>query len=460
MSVGFFMCMRHDAWVRVEVLDKNEEEVKVMSLPKNVNQDTILIHGGFDSDQATGALEVPIYQTAAYDMESADHAADLFGLRATGNIYSRIMNPTTSVFEERVNALEGGVGALAFSSGHAAIVGTITNLAQVGDEIVSSAVIYGGTYSVFTSTLPGFGINVKFAEGGLAENFEKLITPKTKALFAETLGNPRIDVLDIEAVAAVAKKHGLPLIIDATFSPYINRSIDFGADIVIHSATKFMDGHGSSMGGVVVDAGKFDYASEKFPLFFEPDPTYHGLKYSDLGAAAFITRLRVKVMRDQGACLAPFNSFLFARGLETLHLRMERHSKNALEVAKFLEGSDLVSWVSYPDLESHPDHALAKKYFPKGSGAILTFGIKGGRDAGRKFIDALQLFALVANVGDTRSLVIHPASTTHSQLSPEQLAAAHVTEDMVRLSVGIEAITDILTDLEQALTASQAPDSK
>jgi len=426
-----------------------------MSLPKNAKLDTILVRGGFSSDPATGSLAVPIYQTTAYDLQSADHAADLFGLRASGNIYTRIMNPTTSVFEERISALEGGIGALAFASGHAAIVGAITNLAQTGDEIVSSSVLYGGTYSVFTSTLHGFGINVKFAEDGLAENFEKLITPKTKALFAETLGNPRIDVLDIEAVSAVAKKHGLPLIIDATFSPYINRSIDFGADIVIHSATKFIDGHGSSMGGVVIDAGKVDYASGKFPLLSDPDPTYHGLKYTDLGVAAFITRLRVKVMRDQGACLSPFNSFLFARGLETLHLRMERHCKNALEVARFLENNDLVTWVSYPDLETHRDHALAKKYFPKGSGAILTFGIKGGKEAGRKFIDALSLFTLVANVGDTRSLVIHPASTTHSQLSSEQLVAAHVTEDMVRLSVGIEDIDDILADLETALTLSQ-----
>lgn len=426
-----------------------------MSLPENAKLDTILIQGGFDSDPTTGSLTVPIYQTAAYDLESAENAADLFGLRATGNIYTRIMNPTTSAFETRMTLLEGGIGALAFASGHAAIIGAITNIAQSGDEIVSSAVLYGGTYSVFTSTLSSFGIDVKFAEDGLAENFEKLITPKTKALFAETLGNPRIDVLDIEAVAKVAQKHGIPLIIDATFSPYINRPIEFGANIVIHSATKFIDGHGSSMGGIVIDAGKFDYATGKFPLLSEADPTYHGLKYTDLGSAAFITRLRVKVMRDQGACLSPFNSFLFARGLETLHLRMERHCENTLAVAKFLEKSELATWVSYPDLESHRDHELAKKYFPKGSGAILTFGIKGGRKTGAKFINSLKLFKLVANVGDTKSLVIHPASTTHSQLSDEQLASAHVTEDMVRLSVGLEDITDILADLEQALAASQ-----
>ena len=424
-------------------------------MSEDAKLDTILIHGGAGSDPTTGALQTPIYQTSGYDLQSADHAADLFGLRKSGNIYSRIMNPTVSVFEERVAALEGGIGALGFASGHAAIVGTITNIAEVGDEIISSSMLYGGTYSVFTSTLPSFGINVKFAENGLAKNFEKLITPKTKALFAETLGNPKIDVLDIESVAAIAKKHDLPLIIDATFSPYINRSIDFGADIVIHSATKFIDGHGSSMGGVVVDAGKFDYSNGKFPLITESDPTYNGLKYSDLGATAFITRLRVKVMRDQGACLAPFNAFLFVRGLETLALRMERHSKNALEVAHFLEASAKVTWVSYPDLESHKDHQLAKKYFPKGSGAILTFGIKGGLSAGRKFIDSLSLFSLIANVGDTKSLVIHPASTTHSQLSQQQLKAAHVTEDMIRLSVGIEDITDILADLDQALIASQ-----
>jgi len=426
-----------------------------MSIKENAKLNTILVHAGFSNDPATRALEVPIYQTAAYDLQSADHAANLFGLSAAGNIYSRIMNPTSSVFEERISALEGGIGALSFASGHAAIVGTITNIAATGDEIVSSGVLYGGTYSVFTSTLPGFGIDVKFAEDGLAENFEKLITPKTKALFAETLGNPRIDVLDILAVSEVAKKHGIPLIIDATFSPYINRSIDFGANIVIHSATKFIDGHGSSIGGVVIDAGTFDYNNGKFPLLSEPDPTYHGLKYTDLESAAFITRLRVKVMRDQGACLSPFNSFLFARGLETLHLRMERHCQNALTVSKFLEKNELVNWVSYPGLESHKDHELAKKYFPNGSGGILTFGIKGGRDAGKKFIDALELFSLVANVGDTKSLVIHPASTTHSQLSTEQLAAAHVSEDMVRLSVGIEDIDDILADLESALKKSQ-----
>ena len=426
-----------------------------MSLPENVNLETLLVRGGYHSDGATGALEVPIYQTAAYDLQNADFAADLFSLKQAGNIYSRIMNPTVSAFEQSMTLLEGGIGALAFASGHAAIVGTITNIAQAGDEIVSSSVLYGGTYSVFTSTLAGFGIDVKFAEDGIAENFEKAITPRTKALFAETLGNPWIDVLDIEAVAEVAKKHNIPLIIDATFSPYINRSIGFGADIVIHSATKFIDGHGSSMGGVVIDAGKFDYSDPKFPLLCEPDPTYNGLKYSDLGAAAFITRLRVKVMRDQGACLAPFNSYLFSRGLETLPLRMQKHSENALEVARFLEDSEFSNWVSYPGLESHRDHGLTLKYLPNGAGGILTFGIKGGRDAGRKFINSLKLFTLVANVGDTRSLVIHPASTTHSQLSTEQLAAAHVTEDMVRLSVGIEDIADILADLEKALAESQ-----
>lgn len=422
-----------------------------MPLSSQAKLNTLLVQGGTEPDPTTGSLATPIYQTAAYDLQSAEHAAGLFSLQEAGNIYSRLTNPTSSAFENRVAALEGGIGALAFASGHAAIFGTITNLAQQGDEIISSSTIYGGTVNMFSHTLSKLGISVRFAEDGLPENFAKLITPNTKALFAEVLGNPKIDVLDIEAVAKVAHDHGLPLIIDATFSPYINRSIDFGADIVIHSATKFIDGHGQSMGGVVIDAGRFDYGTEKFPLLSEADPSYGGLKYTDLGPAAFITRLRTQVMRDQGACLSPFNSFLFLRGLETLHLRMERHSQNALKVAEYLESHDLVSWVSYPGLASHPQHQLGQKYFPNGAGAILTFGIKGGVEAGRLFINSLQLFKLVANVGDTKSLVIHPASTTHSQLSPEQLAAAGVSADMVRLSVGVEDILDILADLELAL---------
>lgn len=421
-----------------------------MSLPNDPKIDTILVQAGYDGDPATGAISVPIYQTAAYDLQSAEHAAGLFSLQETGNIYSRLSNPTSSAFEERLAAMEGGVGALAFASGHAAIFGTIANLCQAGDEIICSAVIYGGTFNMFKHTLPKFGIHVHFAEEGKPENFAKLVTPRTKAIFAEVLGNPKIDVLDIEAVAKVAKDNGIPLIIDSTFSPYINRAIDFGADIVVHSATKFIDGHGQTMGGAVIDAGKFDYANGKFPLLSEPDPSYNGMRYTDLGPLAFITRLRTQMMRDLGACLSPFNSFLFMRGLETLHLRMERHSQNALETAKYLEGHPQVEWVSYPGLAAHPEHHLARKYFPRGAGAVLTFGIKGGIEAGRQFINSLKLFNLVANIGDTKSLVIHPASTTHAQLTPEQMKAAGVSPDMVRLSVGIEDIEDIILDLERA----------
>ncbi|MCL1951165.1 MAG: O-acetylhomoserine aminocarboxypropyltransferase/cysteine synthase [Turicibacter sp.] len=421
-----------------------------MSLPSNPKLETILVQAGFDKDPATGAMAVPIYQTAAYDLQNAEYAANLFGLKEEGNIYSRLSNPTSSAFESRLAALEGGVGALAFSSGHAAIFGTVANLCQAGDEIICSSVVYGGTYNLFAHTLPKFGINVSFAADGLAENFARLITPKTKALFAEVLGNPKINVLDIEAVAKVAHDHNLPLIIDATFSPYLNRSIDFGADIVVYSTTKFIDGHGQAMGGAVVDAGKFNYAGGKFPLLSEPDPSYQGLRYTDLGPMAFITRLRTQVMRDLGGCLAPMNSFLFLRGLETLHLRMERHSQNALAVAMYLQSHPQVSWVSYPGLKSHPNHALARKYFPRGAGAVLTFGIKGGVEAGRKFIDSLALFNLVANIGDTKSLVIHPASTTHAQLNESQLISAGVSADMVRLSIGIEAVEDIIGDLEGA----------
>jgi len=426
-----------------------------MSLPKNAKPNTILLHAGYEPDPATGSCAVPIYQTSAYAFRDAQHAVNLFSLKEKGNIYTRLMNPTNDVFEQRIAALEGGVGALAFASGHAAIMGAICNIAGVGDEIVSSATLYGGTYNMFSHTLPRMGINVKFAAGGTAENFEKAITPNTKALFAETIGNPKIDVLDIEKVANIAHKHGIPLIIDSTFSPYICRPIEFGADIVLHSVTKFIDGNGTSMGGVVVDAGKFDYGNGKFPLMSEPDPSYHGLKFSNLGELAFITRLRTQIMRDMGACLAPFNSFLFINGLSTLHLRMERHSQNALAVAKYLENHEQVAWVSYPGLESHPDHALANKYLPNGAGAIMAFGIKGGLEAGRKFIDALQMFTLAANVGDAKSLVVHSASTTHSQLTPEQRLSTGTTDDLIRLSVGIEDIVDIINDLEIGLKAAK-----
>ena len=424
-----------------------------MKLPKNAKPETILLHAGYKPEPTTGSGAVPIYQTAAYSFRDTEHAANLFSLKEAGNIYTRIMNPTNDAFEKRMAALEGGIGALAFASGHAAIVGAILNLARAGDEIATSPNLYGGTYNMFSYTMPNMGIKINFADDGTPESMAKAITPKTKAIFAETIGNPKMDVVDIEGLAAIARENGLPLIIDATFSPYINRSIDFGADIVIHSATKFIGGQGTTMGGVLIDAGKFNYDNGKFPLLSEPDPSYHGLAFTSLGAAAFITRLRTQILRDLGACISPFNSFLLLQGLETLHLRMERHSQNALEVAKYLEAHEKVSWVSYPGLASHPDHKLAKKYLSKGAGAIMTFGIKGGLEAGRRFIDSLNLISHLANVGDTKSLVIHPASTTHSQLTSEQRAAAGASDDLIRLSVGIENISDIIDDLEQALNA-------
>ena len=428
-----------------------------MALPENLRFDSLAVHGGQEPDPTTGSRAVPIYQTTAYNFRDSEHAANLFGLKEAGNIYTRIMNPTTDVFEKRITALEGGVGALAFASGHAAISAAIFNIAQAGDEIVSSSTLYGGTYNMFAYTLPRLGINVNLVDASDPENFRKAITPKTKALYAEIIGNPKIDILDIEKVAAIAHENGIPLIVDSTFAtPYLCRPFDFGADIVIHSATKFIGGHGTSMGGVVVDGGKFDWGNGKFPLLSEPDPSYHDMSFSQaLGNIAFIMRLRVQILRDLGACLSPFNSFQFLLGLETLHLRMQRHAENAQKVAEFLAKHEQVSWVSYPGLESHPDNKLAKKYLPKGPGSILTFGIKDGLEAGRKFINSLKLFSLLANVGDAKSLVIHPASTTHSQLTPEQLVSAGVPEDMVRLSLGIEDAQDIIEDLEQALTASK-----
>lgn len=430
-----------------------------MNIPENLRFDTLAVHGGQAPDPVTGSRAVPIYQTTAYNFKDADHAASLFGLKEEGNIYCRLMNPTTDVFEKRMAALEGGVGALAFSSGHAAIFSAVLNLAQAGDEIVSASTLYGGTYNLFAYNLPRLGIRVSFVDASDTENFAKAITAKTKALYAEVVGNPKADILDIEAVANIARAHGIPLIVDSTFaSPYLCRPIDFGADIVLHSATKFIGGHGTSMGGIVIDGGKFNWNSDKFPLLSQPDPSYHGLNYAkDIGAAAFITRLRAQMLRDLGACLSPFNSFMFLIGLETLPLRMQRHVDNALAVAKFLKGHPLVSWVSYAGLEDHPDHAKAKKYLPKGPGAVFTFGIKGGVQAGKKFINALKLFSLLANVGDAKSLVIHPASTTHSQLSPEQLESAGVQADLIRLSVGIEDARDLMDDIEQALQASREP---
>ncbi|UVI32048.1 homocysteine synthase [Paenibacillus spongiae] len=430
-----------------------------MSDQPKLSLETLAVHGGQEIDPTTLSRAVPIYQTSSYGFRDTDHAADLFALKEFGNIYTRIMNPTSDVFEKRIAALEGAPAALAVASGQAAITYSILNIAGAGDEIVSSTSLYGGTYNLFAITLPKLGINVKFVDPSDPSNFEAAITDKTKAVFAETIGNPKGDLIDIEGVAAVAHKHGVPLIVDNTFpSPFLCRPIEHGADIVVHSATKFIGGHGTSIGGVVVDGGKFDWkASGRFPGLTEPDPSYHGVVYTDaVGPVAYIIKMRVQLLRDMGAALSPFNSFLLLQGLETLHLRMERHCSNALAVAQFLEANDAVEWVNYPGLPSHPSYDLAQKYLPKGQGAILTFGIKGGREAGKKVINAVKLFSHLANVGDSKSLIIHPASTTHQQLTEEGQIAAGVSPGMIRLSVGTEGIDDILADLRQALEASQS----
>ncbi|WP_336787045.1 homocysteine synthase [Paenibacillus sp. MMO-177] len=421
--------------------------------------DTLAVHGGQEIDPTTFSRAVPIYQTTSYGFRDTDHAANLFSLQEFGNIYTRLMNPTTDVFEKRVAELEGAPAALAVASGQAAITYSIMNIAGAGDEIVSATSLYGGTYNLFSTTLPKLGIQVKFVDPSNPENFRAAITERTKALYAETVGNPKGDILDIEAVAAIAHENGIPLIVDNTFpSPYLLRPIEHGADIVVHSATKFIGGHGTSIGGVIVDGGRFDWkASGKFPGLTTPDPSYHGVVYTDaVGPIAYIIKARVQLLRDMGAALSPFNSFLLLQGLETLHLRMERHSSNALKVAQFLESHEAVEWVSYPGLESHPSYELAKKYLPDGQGAILTFGIKGGVDAGKKVINSVKLFSHLANVGDSKSLIIHPASTTHQQLSAAEQEAAGVTAGLIRLSIGTEGIKDILADLDQALRASQS----
>jgi O-acetylhomoserine (thiol)-lyase len=416
--------------------------------------ETLAIHAGHEVD-ATGARAVPLYLTTSYVFRDTEHAARLFSLQEAGNIYTRIMNPTTDVFEKRIAALEGGVGALAVASGQNAELYAILNLARAGDEIVAASSLYGGTYALFAHNLPRLGITVKFVDPSNPGNFRAAITERTRALYAETIGNPRCDVLDIAAVAAVAHEHGLPLIVDNTFaSPYLCRPIEHGADIVIHSATKFIGGHGTAIGGVIVDSGRFDWGAGKHPLYTEPDAAYHGLRYADLGEQAYILRARVSLLRDLGGALSPFNAFLFIQGLETLHLRMERHSANALAVARYLEQHPKVEWVTYPGLESSPYYKLAQRYLPRGQGAILAFGIRGGAPAGRRFIESLRLFSHLANVGDSKSLAIHPASTTHEQLSEEEQRAAGVSPEMVRLSVGTEHIDDILADLEQALEAA------
>jgi len=424
--------------------------------PRRFGFTTRQLHAGQVPDPTTGARAVPIYQTTSYVFRDTEHAARLFALEEMGNIYTRIMNPTTDVFERRMADLEGGVGALAASSGHAAQTMAILTLCQAGDHIVSASTLYGGTFNQFNYTFPRMGIEVTFVDPSDPENFRRAIRDNTKLLFGETLGNPRINVFPFEAVAAIAREYRVPLMIDNTFAtPYLCRPIEWGANIVVHSATKFIGGHGTSIGGVIVDAGNFDWAgSGRFPNFTTPDESYHGLVYASLGAPAFILKARVQILRDIGACQSPFNSFLFLQGLETLSLRMERHVQNTQAVAEFLETHPRVSWVTYPGLKSHPDYALAQKYLPKGAGAVLGFGIKGGLEAGRRFIENLQLFSHLANVGDAKSLAIHPASTTHSQLSPEEQLSAGVTPDFIRLSIGIEDIEDILWDLDQALAKS------
>ncbi len=423
--------------------------------------ETLALHGGQVPDPTTKARAVPIYQTTSYVFDSPEHAANLFALKEFGNIYTRIMNPTCDVLEKRVAALEGGTAAVAVSSGQAACTLSILNCAQAGEEIVSSASLYGGTYNLFHYTFPRMGINVKFVDASDVNNFKNAITPKTRAIFSETIGNPKLDTLDIEAVADVAHNAGLPLIIDNTMpSPYLVRPIDHGADVVMHSTTKFIGGHGTSIGGIIVDGGKFNWGNGKFPQFSEPDPSYHGVNLWEtfgnlpgMGNIAFAIRARVQLLRDLGPCMSPFNAFQFLIGLETLHLRMERHSQNALKVAEFLKTHPQVAWVNYPGLPDHPSYATAKKYHTRGLfGAMLGFGVKGGLQAGIKLIQEIKLFSHLANIGDAKSLIIHPASTTHQQLSEEEQRATGVTPDFVRLSIGLENADDIIGELDRALS--------
>jgi len=413
------------------------------------------LHAGQQPDPATGSRAVPIYQTTSYQFKDTEHAANLFALKEFGNIYTRIMNPTSDVLEQRLADLEGGVGALAASSGHAAQTMAILTLCGAGDHIVSSCRLYGGTYNQFNYTFPRLGIDVTFVDPSDPHAFEAAIQDNTKIIYGETLGNPDISVFPFEEVSVIAQKYGIPLLIDNTFAtPYLCRPFEWGANIVTHSTTKFIGGHGTSIGGVIVDGGNFDWTNGRFPNFTEPDPSYHGLIYADLGAPAFILKARVQILRDIGASQSPFNSWQTIQGIETLSLRMDRHVSNAQQVAECLEQHPAVAWVKYPGLPSHADYKRAQKILPKGPGAILGFGVRGGREAGERFINNLKLFSHLANVGDAKSLAIHPASTTHSQLSPEELVTAGITPDFIRLSVGIEDIDDILWDLDQALNTA------
>jgi O-acetylhomoserine (thiol)-lyase len=428
-----------------------------MSEDKKQHLATLAVHAGQQADPTTGSRAVPIYQTTSYVFQDADHGARLFALQEFGNIYTRIMNPTTDVFEKRIAALEGGAAALATASGQAAETLAITTLAGAGDEIVSTTSLYGGTYNLFHYTLPRLGITVRFVDADDFDGLRAAINGKTRAVYTETLGNPKLDIADIESLASIAHQNGVPLMIDNTAAtPILSRPIEWGADIVVESATKFIGGHGTSIGGVIVDGGKFDWkASGRFRDFVEPDPSYHGLSYMDaFGPLAFILKARVQGLRDTGAALSPFNSFLFLQGLETLHLRMERHSQNALAVARHLGNHPGIEWVNYPGLPSSKYYARAKKYFPDGQSSLVTFGIKGGYEAGKKLINSLKLFSLLANIGDAKSLVIHPASTTHAQLSAEEQKSTGVTPELVRLSVGIEDLRDILADLNDGIEAA------
>ena len=413
------------------------------------------LHAGQQPDPTTGSRAVPIYHTTSYQFNNTEHAANLFALKEFGNIYTRIMNPTTDTLEQRIADLEAGVGALAASSGHAAQAMAILTICGAGDHIISSSRLYGGTFNQFNYTFPRIGIDVTFVDPTDPKNFEKAIQPNTKIIYGETLGNPDISVFPFDEVAAISKAHRIPIMIDNTFAtPYLCRPVEWGAHIVVHSTTKFMGGHGTTIGGVIVDGGNFDWTSGRFDNFTTPDPSYHGLVYADLGPPAYILKARVQILRDIGACQAPFNSWSTLQGLETLSLRMDRHVSNAQRVAEFLNDHGGVMWTCYPGLPSHPDYERAKTILPKGAGAVLGFGIKGGKEAGQKFINNLKLFSHVANVGDAKSLAIHPGSTTHSQLTESEMKTAGVTPDFVRLSVGIEDIDDILWDLDQALAAA------
>ena len=424
-------------------------------IQKSLRIETLALHGGQEPDPTTGARAVSIYQTTSYQFRDAEHAANLFALKEFGNIYTRLMNPTTDVLEKRMALLDGGIGALAVASGQSAITLALLNIAQAGDEIVSADNLYGGTYNLFRHTFARFGITVRFVPSNDLQAIEQAINDKTKAVYAESVGNPKLDVADLEGISAIAQRHGIPFVLDNTVTPYTLRPIDHGVDIVVYSATKFIGGHGTSLGGLIVDSGQFDWTGGKFPLISGPDPSYHGVNFVDylapLGNLAYIIKARVTLLRDLGPALSPFNAFLLLQGLETLHLRIPRHGENALAVAAFLEKHPRVGWVNYPGLASSPEKARADRYLKHGAGAMIGFGIKGGLEAGKKFIEALKLISHLANVGDAKSLAIHPATTTHQQLSPEEQQATGVTPDFIRLSIGIEHIDDILQDIAQAL---------